>query len=221
MATSTEQNQARGDQRVAFRASWDLYQALTREIGDQAIRLSYDGMKVELMSPGPLHEKDKARLERLVAVLTEELMIPCMAMGSTRWERPAAWRGLEADATFYLTEAKVIAAQHRSTDITDYPIPDLAIEVDYSPAKIDRDSVYVALAIPEVWNYDGDEARFFQLGPDGTYQGVVQSPSLKIRSTDLADWMQVDAHDDNHWARLFRAWAANQKKSWNQEDNNE
>ena len=206
MATSIDQRQAKGDQRIAFRASWDCYQTLAQAIGDQPISLAYDGTRVELMSSGPVHEMDKAKLERLVTVLTELLDIPCKAMGSTRWERPAAWRGLEADATYYLTVEKLEAARHRSNDVSDYPIPDLAIEVDHSPAKIDRDSVYVALGIPEVWKYDGDEARFYELGTEGIYKEMAQSPILKIHSTDLAEWMQTKAQDGNHWARMFRAW---------------
>jgi Uma2 family endonuclease len=206
MSISTSKRQAVGDQRIAFQATWELYQAISRTIGDQPIRLAFDGERIELMSPGPLHEKDRSRLERLVSILTEERAIPCISMGSTRWERPEAWRGIEADATFYLTATKVQAARHRSKDIQDYPIPDLAIEIDHSEPKIDRESIYVALRVPEVWHFDGDDLTIHQLGIDGSYIEADASLLLMIRGEDLSTWLQIEALDDNDWGRMFRAW---------------
>jgi Uma2 family endonuclease len=206
MSISTSNRQASGDQRIAFYATWEFYQAMARTIGDQPIRLAFDGERIELMSPGPLHEKDRSRLERLVSILTEERAIPCISMGSTRWECPEAWRGIEADATFYLTATKVEAARVRSKDIRDYPVPDLAIEIDHSATKIDRDSIYVALGVPEVWLYDGEEIIIHRLADDGTYIEVDASLPLVIRSEDLTYWIQIEALDDNDWARKFREW---------------
>ena len=75
---------ATGENRVSFRASWDFYRSLALAIGDQPVRLAFDGTRIELISPGPLHERDRTRLERLVVVLSEELDLPLLAMGSTR-----------------------------------------------------------------------------------------------------------------------------------------
>ncbi len=176
MSTATGAARARaragdaGEHRVAFRTGWEGYQALARLVDGQPerVRIAFDGEVVELMSPGAPHERDKHRLERIVAVLTEERSVPCQAMASTRWEHPEAARALEADATFYLTRAKILGSRHRSKDIADYPMPDLAIEVDHGASRVDRESIYRALAVPEVWSFDGVELRIEVL--DGGFQ---------------------------------------------------
>ena len=47
------------------------------------------------------------------------------------------------------------AIARMSEDVADYPNPDLAVEVDISPSKIDRPGIYAALGVAEVWRYDG------------------------------------------------------------------
>jgi Uma2 family endonuclease len=195
------------DQRVTFRASWELYQLLAREIGDQPVRLAYDHDMVELMSPSPQHEDFKVLLERLVGALTDEAGVPCKGMGSTRWDRPEAWRGLEADATFYLTSAKIAEARQRPRDAADYPVPDLAVAVDLSPSRLDRPAIYAALGVPEVWRFDGAAVRIARLGETGQYEELHESPTLGIRADEIAHWLlEVTAEDDNDWTRQLRAW---------------
>ena len=54
MSISTSKRQAAGDQRIAFHATWELYQSMAHTIGDQPIRLAFDGERMELMSPRPV-----------------------------------------------------------------------------------------------------------------------------------------------------------------------
>ena len=58
--------------------------------------------------------------------------------------------------------------------IADYPNPDLAIEVDVSPSKIDRPGIYAALRVAELWRFDGDHEQVIieRLGADGSYHGT-------------------------------------------------
>ena len=78
-------------------------------------------------------------------------------MESTTWKQAAVKRGIEADKSFYLVSEKVAAAvavrARRSTDVADYPNPDLVIEIDISQPKIDRPSIYAALKVSEVWRF--------------------------------------------------------------------
>ena len=41
-----------------------------------------------------------------------------------------------------------------SNNIDDYPNPDLAVEIDISPPKIDRSGIYAALKVSELWRRD-------------------------------------------------------------------
>ena len=48
------------------------------------------------------------------------------------------------------------AERRESNKVEDYPNPDLVVEVDISPPQADRDGIYAALKVPEVWVFDGE-----------------------------------------------------------------
>lgn len=201
-----------GEQRIAIQGvSWETYSRLVEEMGDQHVLLAYNRGVLEFMSPGPMHQRETARLRRLVLVVTEELGLPCEEYGSTRWRNQEAERGLEPDECFYLTSQKIAAARQprreQSNNSDDYPRPDLAIETDLRPSAVDRDEIYATLGVPEVWRFDGERLRIGRLGPDGVYQEMVASPFLKIRTEEVVHWlMDVEAEDGNAWARRLREW---------------
>ncbi len=130
MATDTAKQVWPGESRVQFYASWETYQIVARAIGDQQVRIAFDGERLELMSPSPGHEFLKHLAECLVATLAGELGMPRSGMGAARWERPEASRGLEADAAFYLSSEKIAILSRRPKTASEYPIPDLAIEIE-------------------------------------------------------------------------------------------
>lgn len=210
MATAIDIQVAPPDtQRISLRGiSWQTYQRIAEELGDRrAVLLAYKGGILELTMPGPLHEDFKARLRRLVETVTDELAIPCKGLGSTRWDRPAAFRGLESDECYFLTAPKVEAARHRSADAADYPTPDLAIEVDLRRSEVNRPEIYATLGVPEVWRFDGETLRIDRLRDDGTYEASATSQFLPIRPEEVAHWvLDVPADDDNAWVRLLRPW---------------
>jgi len=97
-----------------------------------------------------------------------------------------------------------------SKDVAEYPNPDLAIEVDVSPSKIDRPAIYSALRIAEVWRFDGDGKRIVieRLSEDGTYQTVDVSDFLPVRSEEIGRWiLEEDRRAGSAWGRRLRAWA--------------
>ena len=55
-------------------------------------------------------------------------------------------------------------------DLAVDPPPDLAIEIDITSSSVDREEIYAALGVPEIWRYDGDTLRIFLLRLDGTYE---------------------------------------------------
>ena len=125
--------------------------------------MDYDGNDLEIMSLSPFHDGIKKRLGRFVELTGEELEVPCTGLGSTTWMRPEVARGIKADECYYFAPEKLVAAAEAmtrmSSDVAEYPNPDLALEVDLSPSKIDRPGIYAALRVAEVWRFDGDAGR--------------------------------------------------------------
>ena len=196
------------DQQITLRGiSWETYQRLAEEIGDRPILKAYHRGILELKSAGPLHEHYKCLLSRLVATVTEEVEIPRRSMGSTRWDRPEAERGLEPDECFYLTKPKVLAARQRSNRAEDYPAPDLAIEVDLRRSEVKRAEIYATLGVPEVWRFDGKALWIDRLRDDGTYEEVTECLFLPVAPAEVVHWVvNVKVADESVWARQLRQW---------------
>lgn len=209
MATAVENRVRTTDHRIVFYATWDQYETISRAVGDQHVRLAYDGERVELMSPGAEHEDWAVVIERLVRPIAAALGVLCKGMRSTRWGRPAAARAIEGDATFYLTADKIAVARTRPKRSEDWPLPDLAIEIDMSPSKIDRPAIYAALGIPEVWRFDGQTLRIDRLGADGKYADARESGWLGVRPDEVVRLLSIDAEDDNDFSAQVLEWARN------------
>ncbi len=212
MATTTEAHdlglKVAPEQRIVLRGiDWATYQRIAEAAGNRPIRLAYNQGELELMSPGPRHEDYNELLSRLVAEAAVEWGLPCKGLGSTRWDRAEANRGLEADACFYLTPEKLTASSHRSAKAEDYPAPDLAIEVDLRRVGIDRAAIYATLGVAEVWRFDGETLRIDRLRPDGAYEEHARSRFLPIASGEVRHWvLEADSADHSDWARRLRAW---------------
>jgi Uma2 family endonuclease len=208
MATALLKRPATGDDRISFCASWELYETLAQAIGDQHVRLAFDGERIEMVSPGMDHESDITLIYRIVAALADGLGMLCYSMRSGRWRRPEAQRGLEADESFYFSGAKIAIARRRPKDEQEYPVPDLAVEIDISPSKIDRPAIYAALRVAEVWRYDGGQSlRIDRLGPDGTFAEAAESGWLGITPAEVVALLEMDFRDHNDFARKVTAWA--------------
>ena len=201
------------DERVVIPSvDWAFYEQLVDSIPEGAnIQVDYDGKDVEIMSPSPLHDGVKKLLGRFVELTAEELEIPCTGLGRTTWKRPEIHRGLEADESYFFVAEKLAtvaeAMTRRSAEIADYPNPDLAIEVDLSPSRIDRTGIYAALRVAEVWRFDGEQIVIDRLQPEGVYQPVAASGFMPVNSQEIARWVLKEAfHDGSLWARRLRAW---------------
>jgi len=204
------------DHRVVIRGvDWAFYEQLVDSIPEGAnLHVDYDGKDLEIMSLSPIHDVVKKTLARFVELTAEELEIPCIGLGQTTWKRPEIARGLEADDCYYFALEKLAAADEAivrwSKDVAEYPNPDLAIEFDISPSKIDRPAIYAALRVAEVWRFDGELKRIVieRLSEDGTYQAVDESQFLPVHSDEVGRWvLEEDRRAGSAWARRLRAWA--------------
>jgi len=154
--------------------SWGLYQQMLAEIGDGHTRLTYDQGRLEIMSPGTLHERIKTILGRLVEAYADELDIPLEGFGSTTFDREDLQKGLEPDECYYVANAQRMAGREEFDFAVDPP-PDLAIEIDISPPQVGRQPIYAALGVAEIWRYDGRRVTPLHRTPSGTYVEAAQS----------------------------------------------
>ncbi len=200
-------------ERAVFRGvDWGFYMRRHDVVGERPwLRIAYDGRDLEVMWVGPLQGLLGARAAGLVEVLTEELEILFRSAGSTTWMRPVVERGIEADASYYFSPAKmavaVAALRRRSNDVAEYPDPDLAIEINVTPPEVDHLGIYAALKVAEVWQFSTNSVTIERLGRQGTYSAAETSGFLPIRGDDVARWvLEDDAPDDLAWRRPLRAW---------------
>jgi Uma2 family endonuclease len=178
-------------------------------VGDGHVRITYDRGDLELMSPSTEHEEYAELFGQLIFLVTLELGIPFLALGTTTWRKQAKDRGLEADKCFYLASLPRIRGKKHKLDLGLDPPPDLAIEIEISRSALDRMGIYAALRVPEVWRFDGERLRAEALQEDGTYATVTTSPSFPfLPLEEVARWIRLGEESDDHtdWGRRFRDW---------------
>jgi Uma2 family endonuclease len=195
---------------VAAGVTWDDYENLVNQVGEaRNFRIAFDGMNIEMMTLGPFHERQKSRLDLFIAFVAGELKVRSQPMGSTTWRRKKLKRAIESDLCYYFEPAKLaaVASAADSDNIDDFPNPDLAVEVDVSPPKIDRSGIYAALSVPEFWRARKKSVSIEQLGPHGKYVPVPQSRFLPVRPEDVTRWVfNEDANDLVTWQERLREW---------------
>jgi Uma2 family endonuclease len=192
--------------------TWEFYDRFSRAVreGDNC-RVAFDGNDIEMMTLGPLHERYKTRLDIFVAIVADELAIEFQPQGSTTWKRKRVKRGVEPDSCFYFNAEKLLACaaaeEKGSNKVEDYPNPDLAIEVDLSPSKIDRPGIYAALQVGELWRIRDKVVSIEQLVSPGAYVAAARSQFLPVRPEDVSRWVFGEySRDPITWKQRLREW---------------
>jgi Uma2 family endonuclease len=192
---------------------WEFYASLVGAVREGAsCRIAFDGTDIELMTVGPFHDLLKSYIDAFVAIVAEELAIDCQSVGSTIWKRKKIKRGVESDLCYYFDPAKFTAcsssAARRSNSVKDYPNPDLAVEIDLSPSKIDRPGIYAALNVPEFWRVRRGSVSIERLVTPGTYIAAEKSQFLPAAPEDVARWIWDEEEPGRPaWKRRLRDWA--------------
>ncbi len=189
-------------------ADWSTYCRLLEVVGDRHVFVTYDRGRLELMSPSFGHEAYKSLLGRLLETLALELDIDIRSGGSTTFKREDLDRGLEPDECYWIQRESLVR-DHICVDLTRDPPPDLAVEIDVTRSSIDRQAIYAALGVPELWRYDGQSLRVYQLHPDGNY--ALSEHSAGFPTLPLREFERFLAFDpplkENERIRRFRDWA--------------
>lgn len=133
--------------------SWAFYQALSRECDDRPIRINYADGVLEIMTLSTEHEGYKEAIGDLLSMISLEFKVPIAKRGSATLNLEAKQRALEADQCCWVKNEAVIRNVRR-LDLTIHPPPDLVVEVDITHAVVDREAIYAALGVPEMWHFD-------------------------------------------------------------------
>lgn len=157
------------DRVVLYNVGWQTYARLRQELSESPIRLTYDGSNLELMSPSRQHELISRYLGWMIRTIAAELDIPIGSGGSMTFQRSDLARGLEPDDCFWISNEPAVGGK-LEVDLNVDPPPDLAIEIDMSPSRLQRPGIYAALQIPEIWRYDGEVLHVDVLQADGRYR---------------------------------------------------
>ncbi len=191
---------------VLYEVAWHTYMELREIPENYHLRMTYDQGALEIVSPSPRHEKYARYIDYIIGIWTEELNIPICGLRQMTCKREDLAKGLEPDDCYYVqNEAKV--RNKVDIDFAVDPPPDLAIEVEVSQSSIKKAPIYAALGVRELWRYDGQILRIFQL-VDGQYQsreGSVCFPNFPVaKAEELIQ--QIGEIDDTTFKRRFRRW---------------
>jgi len=187
--------------------SWDFYERVLEEIGDRAIRVTFDEGSIEIMSPLQEHEWIKKAVARLVELLALERDIELEAYGSSTFRREDKQKGLEPDECYYLQNASRVRGM-KAFDPDVHPPPDLAIEVDLTSRSISRQPIYAALGVPELWRFGPGRVQVLRLSSNGKYEERDTSdafPFLPIREF-ISFVQRMESEPQRAVLREFREW---------------
>ncbi len=184
--------------------SWETYKKLMAEIGDdRAWRIAYDRGVLEIRMPLEEHEEPKGLIESFVEAIADELGIEVRKLGSLTLDREDLTRAVEPDTCFYIQNEALVRG--RKINLPEDPPPDLAVESDYTSSSVNKEALYSALGVPELWRYTKKTLLVYQR-VEGGYEQCDRSlafPFLPI--TEIPSFIEQSRTIGQRSAvRLFR-----------------
>lgn len=192
--------------------SWNEYEMFLKDFEERAgWRLAYNGGKLEIMPPTLEHDYYSFTFHNFVLAYCEEFDLNLEGAGSTTFRRQFLEKGVEPDECFYIQSAEKIIGKKFTPK--DYPMPDIAVEIDITTESLDKFPIYAALQVPEVWIYDGDTVSFYQLETEN-YQQISHSRALPLLAAEkLTEFLEISKTKGQTVAlKMFRNWLFNQNK---------
>ncbi len=195
------------DHFVLHNISWSLYESILKAVGNRPVSVTFYEGSLEFMTPLPSHEIYKTLLARMIEILSFELDIPMAGLGSTTYKSKKRLSGLEPDECYYIKNEAKIRGKKR-LNLEKDPPPDLAIEVDITHRAIDREKIYAALGVPEVWRLRLSRVACLQLKRDGTYEEHAESAAFAgLKMTTLEEFLAMAwTTDQTSIVRAFSNW---------------
>ena len=125
-------------------------------------------------------------------------------VGSTTFRREDLEQGFELDACFYVRHVEGIRGK-TEIDLKTDPPPDIVIEVDITGSSLNKQAVFSAVGISEVWRCTENRVEILQL-EFGTYSRIGKSALLHgVTSSQLTEFLQASQTMTRvEWIRFIR-----------------
>ncbi|MCD8485176.1 MAG: Uma2 family endonuclease [Desertifilum sp.] len=200
-----------GSHLVLQDVSWEMYEQLLDVFAEYStLRLTYYQGTLELMTPLSDHEQYSWTMGRLVTILSEELGLEILGVGSTTWRSQTNAVGKEADESFYIQNELAVRGKLK-IDLTVDPPPDLVVEIDTTHSFIDKISVYEGLKVPEIWQYRNENITIYLLTEAGYIESEMSVAFGSFPVKALTQFMKIDSQKgENARMREFREWVKSQ-----------
>ncbi|MFM7407558.1 MAG: Uma2 family endonuclease [Cuspidothrix sp.] len=195
---------------VLYDVSWDTFESLLKDTGEnRGSRFAYDCGTLEIMTPLFEHENPKGNFSNFIVALAEELDIELRSAGSTTLKRKIIKKGIEPDTCYYIQNEPAIRGKE-TLNLEIDPPPDLAIEIDITSSSVNKFNIYAALGVAELWRYDGEVLKFYQLLED-EYIEIKFSVAFPLVSvSDMNKFIQQSkTMGEIALLKSFRAWVRN------------
>jgi len=192
---------------VLHNVSWETFEALLRDTGeDRGSRFAYDCGVLEIMTPLFEHENPKIQFDRLIFALAVELKTKIRSAGSITLKRKTITKGIEPDTCYYIQNEPAIRGK-QELDLKTDPAPDLAVEIDITSSSVNKLNIYAALGVAELWRYDGEVLKFYQL-IESEYIEIKLSIAFPLISvSDMNRFIQQSkTMDEIDLVQSFSAW---------------
>ena len=186
---------------------WDEYVRISDEIGQRpGTRVTFDQGRLEIMTLSPEHEAPARLFTHLISVMVEEMGLDYISLGSTTLRLKKISGGLEPDDCYYIGDFSAVAGI-KKMDLTVYPPPDLAIEVDISHGSRGKFRIYAGLGVKELWLFDGKVVEFHHLTENG-YVAIQASDLFPFLTPDeLPTFIETGLNEGIvSMRRAFREW---------------
>ncbi|MCU0238627.1 MAG: Uma2 family endonuclease [Pyrinomonadaceae bacterium] len=188
---------------------WETYDQFVQETMNIIVNplFYFEKETLFIMPLLPRHERINYYLESLINILTEEFQIDCIGLGSTTYQRADIKKGFEPDSCSYFKYEKQMRNKDKLDMSTD-PAPDLIIEVDITSLSTNRQSIFAAFGVPEIWRFDGEKMQILQLEND-KYIEIKNSLALpKVTDQVLTDFLNKSQNLSRlEWINEVRNWA--------------
>ncbi len=125
----------------------------------------------------------------LVRAYSEFFNLDLEGRGSTTFRSKILKKGVEPDECFYIQSAENIIG--KTFPKSEFPMPDIAVEIDITTESLDKFPIYAALEVPELWVYDGKHLAFYELD-SGNYHQIPHSRALpQLSAKELERFLEI------------------------------
>lgn len=187
--------------------SWKFYQAMLREFDERPSRVNYDRGTLEAMTLSIEHERYKTILGLMLGLVALTFRIRMANGGSSTLKRLSKKKGLEADQCYWIANEPAVRTKKR-IDLRVDPPPDLVIEIDVMHSVVNREKIYAALGVAEMWVLKQERGlQAYELA-QGAWQPIERSVSFPfLRVADLNPFAaRIGVDDDTSVLADFADW---------------